>query len=271
MRRSAEAKRAGAQGQAQGEYRAMLSERAERIQELREQREQARSEHRWLRWLTRAVAIFLVKDGTPPPPPPPRYAPSREEVKLNAGIEGERLVAEDLGTVLDDDWVLFRGYKNRAGEIDHLLLGPQALIAIESKHRNATVSFAGDRWWFEKHDRYGNLVDHGPFTDRAGRSPSQQLNEPVNELERFLRSRGQPVSVRRVILLTHHRSRFGRREDPKVDLVETSAYSVPDAFIYGAEVAFESAQLAELARLIERDHRHHEQRRARARKRTSGR
>ena len=57
-----------------------------------------------------------------------------------AGIEGEQLVASGLGRVLDDEWTLIRGYRNRRGEIDHLLLGPRGLIAIEGKHRNATGS-----------------------------------------------------------------------------------------------------------------------------------
>ena len=59
-----------------------------------------------------------------------------------AGIEGEQLVASGLGRVLDDEWTLIRGYRNRRGEIDHLLLGPRGLIAIEGKHRNALVHCA---------------------------------------------------------------------------------------------------------------------------------
>jgi len=44
-----------------------------------------------------------------------------------AGIAGEQLVATELGRVLDDDWTLLRGYRNRRGEIDQLLLGPRGL------------------------------------------------------------------------------------------------------------------------------------------------
>ena len=59
-----------------------------------------------------------------------------------AGIEGEQLVASGLGHVLNDEWTLIRGYRNKRGEIDHLLLGPHGLIAIEGKHRNALVHCA---------------------------------------------------------------------------------------------------------------------------------
>jgi Holliday junction resolvase-like predicted endonuclease len=59
--------------------------------------------------------------------------------RLAAGIAGERQVAEALGRALGDDWVLMRGYQNRLGEIDHLLLGPSGFVAIEVKNINGTV------------------------------------------------------------------------------------------------------------------------------------
>ncbi len=101
-------------------------------------------------------------------------------------MAGEQHVASELGRVLGDDWVLMRGYCNRRGEIDHLLLGPPGLVAIESKHLNATVHCDGDSWRFEKFDKYGNLVARGSLSDRGGRSPSVQLNEPADLLEQFL-------------------------------------------------------------------------------------
>jgi hypothetical protein len=82
-------------------------------------------------------------------PVPPRRArlPSDQEEILEAGIKGERLAVAEFGRALNAEWTLFRGYRNRGGEIDHLLLGPGGLAAIESKHRKATVECAGDQWW----------------------------------------------------------------------------------------------------------------------------
>ena len=57
---------------------------------------------------------------------------------MTAGMEGELLVAKHLDATLGDEWVLVRGYKNRCGEIDDILVGPQGVMAIEVKHRNAT-------------------------------------------------------------------------------------------------------------------------------------
>ena len=57
---------------------------------------------------------------------------------------GERLMADRLGLELDDDWNLLRG-GNRGGEIDHLLLDPRGLFAIEVKNQNARVDCHGDQ------------------------------------------------------------------------------------------------------------------------------
>jgi Nuclease-related domain len=264
MRRAADAAREAQFAQAQREYEALLATHEQRVRELRDERERARTERRWFRWFGRALADWRQQARSPRPPlPASTYPRSADEVKLDAGIEGEQLVAEELGSMLDDEWILFRGYKNRAGEIDHLLLGPQALIAIEVKHRNARASCSGDEWWFEKFDRYGNQVGQGSLADRAGRSPSEQLNEPADELERFIGSRGQPADVVRTVLFTHKRSAFGTLDGLTVDLVARSASAVLEYFIGGREATLGEQQRAELARLIERDHRHHEERRRR--------
>jgi Nuclease-related domain len=175
-------------------------------------------------------------------------------------VTGEELVATVLGRALGDDWTLLRGYRNRRGEIDHVLLGPRGVFAIEVKHRNATVYVTGDSWRFGKYDRYGNLVERGWITDRRGRSPSAQLNEPAGELERFLRSRGQPVTLQRIVVLTHPRSRLDSAMNLTVDAVIDSPGDVVGHVTRGA-AALSSPQLAQLEQLIIRDHNHHEARR----------
>ncbi len=161
--------------------------------------------------------------------------------------------------MLGDDWVLMRGYCNRRGEIDHLLLGPPGLVAIESKHLNATVHCEGDSWRFEKFDKYGNLVARGSLSDRGGRSPSVQLNEPADLLEQFLRTRGAAVSILRVVLLTHPSSRRGRCRHPSVH-VATSALALAGQ-LNDMPPVFGAAHRARIEELIARDHRYHEARR----------
>jgi hypothetical protein len=91
-----------------------------------------------------------------------------------AGAEGEQRASGELARTLGDDWVLLRGYRNRRGEIDHLLIGPGGVTAIETKNRNATITCHQGRWDYVKYDNYGNPVERGEITD-AQRSQLEQL------------------------------------------------------------------------------------------------
>lgn len=170
-----------------------------------------------LRKAERRTPRPAVPLAEPSPPPPLSNLPilTNEEAKLAAGIEGEERVANSLSEALGDEWTLLRGYCNRRGEIDQLLLGPAGLIAIEVKNRNATVSIKGDEWRFRRFDNYGNLVEEGPMTAGGGRSPSQQLREPAAELEEFLAKPERLRIIERLIVKDHEfhakRSRARRR------------------------------------------------------------
>ena len=222
-----------------------------RVQTVRVKRDRARAGHRWWTWLRLSLSIWTSKRQVPRQPVP-AAGPTDLEEKLMAGIAGEQLVAVELGRALDDDWTLLRGYRNRRGEIDHLLLGPRGLFAIEVKNLNATVHVDGDRWRADKYDNYGNLVEQRPIADRRGRPPSVQLNEPADDLERFLRERGQPVQVQRVVILAHRRSRLGAVRNPAV-LVGTSTGDVL-ALISNSADRLSRGQQAGIQRLIEHDH-----------------
>jgi Nuclease-related domain len=225
-------------------------------------RDRARARKQWFAWLRASLAVIKLRRLAPSPPSMPTIRPGQAqarndlEERLAAGVAGEQQVVTEFGHALGDDWVLLRGYCNRRGEIDHLLIGPPGVVAIESKHLNATVHCDGDSWRFEKFDRFGNLVEHGSISDRGGRSPSVQLNEPADLLEEFLRTRGGTTSILRVVLLTHPSSRRGRCKHPSVH-VATSALTLARQFndmppVLGA------AQRARLEELIARDHRYHE-------------
>ena len=214
--------------------------------------------------LAAAVRHRLAGEATDSPPAGPGRRARRPgqhrhqhqpEERIKAGIAGEQQVATELGRLLDDTWTLLRGYRNRRGEIDHLLLGPRGLFAIEVKHLNATVQVDGDRWRADKYDRYGNLVEQRVIADRMGRSPSVQLNEPADDLERFLGGRGQTVEVQRVVILTHPRSKLGTVRNPTV-LAGTSAGDVLDLAEASAR-RLAREQRAAIKELIQRDHAFH--------------
>ena len=215
-------RRQGAERRMLSVYEDELVRYRARVQSIRVSRDRARARHAWWTWLTLSVGVWREKRRIPRPPlPAAGHAAGRasqagqagqatdQEERIRAGIAGENQVATEFGRLLDDTWTLLRGYRNRRGEIDHLLLGPRGLFAIEVKNLNATVHVDGDRWRADKYDRYGNLVEQRVIADRMGRSPSVQLNEPADDLERFLAGRGQPAEVQRVVILTHPRSRLG--------------------------------------------------------------
>jgi hypothetical protein len=249
----------------QDEYHAELATHELGVAELCAQRDQARAEHHWWRWLRYKSRLRRAQGDRPSPPEPPRYQPTAREEQLKAGIEGEQSVVDRFAAMLGDEWVLFRGYKNGGGEIDHLLLGPQAFIAMEGKHQNGRFSCRGDEWWFQKLDSRGRGIEGkwGHVPGGNGRGPSRQLNDAVKQLARFLESRRQGVGIRTAILFTHPRTQWGVFQHQTVELVGTGADHVLKGFVTSRPAQYDAVQLRELERLIERDHRHHESRRQR--------
>ncbi len=256
----AERQRLAAEKHALSVYEDALIRYRARVQTTRVKRDRARAQHRWWAWLRLAVSGWKEKRGVPRPPIPAAGHTDTEE-KLLAGIAGEQQVAVELGRALDDEWTLLRGYRNRRGEIDHLLLGPQGLFAIEVKNLNATVHVDGDRWRADKYDNYGNLVEQRTIADRTGRSPSAQLNEPADDLERFLRERGQPVAIQRVVILAHRRSRIGTARNLTVRVATSPGYLL--TLINGAsgQKPLTDKQRTAIRRLIQQDHARHDKRR----------
>jgi hypothetical protein len=254
MRQDAERRRMHAAGQAQARYEKSLAEHHRILEKMRARRDQARARRRWWDWLK--CKFYLWHEGARTPIPPAIEPVSDREEIITAGMQGEHAAVVAFSRILGDDWTLLQGYRNRRGEVDHILLGPPGLMAIEVKHRNATVHVNGDEWWFDKYDRYGNHVESGQISDRRGRSPSMQLHQPVNELERFLRSRGHPVSIQRAVLLTHPRSDLGSLTNLTVHVTTSPEFLIDQ--LESSRSSFNSNELAELRRLIIRDHRFHE-------------
>ena len=260
MLNDAAQRRQAADKRARSRYEDALVRHEALVQTVRVKRDRARQHRRWWAWLRLALAVWAEKRRAPRPPGRSAGLTDTEE-RIKAGIAGEQLVAAELGRALTDDWTLLRGYRNRRGEIDHLLLGPRGLFAIEVKNINATVHVDGDHWRADKYDNYGNLVEQHPIADRKGRSPSEQLNEPAAELERFLHGRGQPVTAQRVVVLAHRRSRLAPASNPTVN-VATSTSSVL-RLLNDSRQELDQTQRAELQRLITRDHDFHEKTRRR--------
>ncbi|MGI8447360.1 MAG: nuclease-related domain-containing protein [Streptosporangiaceae bacterium] len=129
-------------------------------------------------WLRGALAVRRVQRQAPLPHAR-SPAPSGREGAMRPGA-GRAVRRRGPGWRAGDERTLLRGYRNRRGEIDHLLLGPPGLAAIKVKNRNCLISCTGDRWLITRHDRYGNRVSAPqPFTDNGGRPLAQRAAQPA--------------------------------------------------------------------------------------------
>jgi Nuclease-related domain len=242
------------------ERRRGVVEQLARVDALRAERRQARSAGRWLAWLRLAFAMpgakrevnrqYLVS-----------VLPTAREQTILAGRNAERRVADELAAALDDEWVLLRGYCNSRGEIDALLVGPRGLFAIEEKYRSIRVYVRGDAWTAEQVDRYGRpQAGRSPMRDGKGRSPSQQVNEPVAALSRWLSTNKRGTPITPVVLLTHPNARVGLMRDPTVR-VERSVRQLL-ALVDRSSYALNAGRRADIERLVRRDHEFHAAKRA---------
>lgn len=252
--------REAAGGQAGERYRRELAAYEERIGEARELRDKARAERKLVSWLRRGLAVWwrrLARPSRRPAAPSPSRSRSRWEEAILGGIKGEQEVADVLRGALGDAWVLIKGYRNRRGEIDYLLLGPGGLFAIEVKYVNGTFAITRERWRYVRYDNYGNQVSEGLLQDARGRPPNVQLLEPLGKLEEFLAGRGQPVRMRPVLLLNHPKARVSQCAGDVGVEVLTSTAQLRD-LARGAQGQLAARKLAEIEHLVVRDHRFHE-------------
>lgn len=95
-------------------------------------------------------------------------------------------------------------------------------------------------------------------TVAAVRRACMQVNQPADELGKFLRSRGQDVAIRRIVVLTHDRSRLGTCRNPTVSV--TSSTGDVLAMVRESPTELATGQATEIERLIRQDHRFHETR-----------
>lgn len=152
------------------------------------------------------------------PQEPVKELPDQSDKQWVAGANGEDIVSTFLSNKLSDEWTYLRGYENRKGEIDGILIGPTGLFAIEIKYRRGHLVINGDRWLMDKYDNNGKLV--GRLLEfKKGRSPSLQLNEPADALEELLRRKGISCPIFRIVLLCHEKTKIEELNNLTIDEV----------------------------------------------------
>jgi hypothetical protein len=262
MLAQARREREAAGGKAGERYRRELAAYQRRIGQARERRDQAQAARNLLSGLRWGLIAWWRRLARPPRPPA-ALGPSHGEEAIKGGIRGEQEVADVLRGALGDAWALVKGYRNRRGEIDYLLLGPAGLFAIEVKYVNGTFAITRERWRYVRYDRYGNQVGAGLLQDARRRPPNVQLAEPVAALEQFLASRGQPARLRPVVLLNHPKAKVSQcAADVGVEVL-TATVQLRD-LVRAADEQISARKLADIERLVIRDHHFHEERRTAA-------
>jgi hypothetical protein len=183
------------------------------------------------------------------------------EQSQTAGVDGERRLETELAA-LSDDWLMLRGYRNRRGETDCVLVGPGGVWAVEVKNRNAVLRVVDDDWSFEKLDNRGRVVNSGPATDGSGRTWARQVADVADDLTRWLESRSHAVEVHTAVMLVHHKARIAQCVRPGVDLVATDVAKLRHQLTRPGTV-LSPEDCHAIGDLVGRDHRFHEKNRRR--------
>jgi len=179
------------------------------------------------------------------------------------GMDGEDALAEYLARTLADEWTLVRGYKNPKGELDAVLVGPPGIYAMEIKHHKGTIHCDKDAFVRDKLDSWGNQVLwHEPICDRGGRSPSRQVNEPADLLERYLR-KTMPVRISRCVVFTNEDAELGDVRNLTVDAVFLLSHDDLSGTLRQSTSTLTSVEVERAVRQIERDHRYYQTKRTR--------
>lgn len=241
-------------------YKQKIQQRSAKAGALRQSATHAWKGGRYLAWAGIQFSR-LFHAMSPMPSPPHKAQASREEVVWQAGSGGEQRAIDAFASRLTDDWVAISGYRNPGGEVDLLLVGPPGVMAVEIKYLNGQIHCDGDRWWRDRYDKYGNLVETAiPIADRGGRGPSAQVNAAADRLQRFLSERTPIQRVLRAVVFSHAASRMGAMQRVTVDAVAlATSFDVPAAF-QRAMPRGQRVPVDELVRLIQRDHGFHENR-----------
>lgn len=232
------------------------------MEKLKAERRRVLSEGRLLTWLKLGSALREAKRAAVRVQISSALPKSGEQ-SARAGRNAERRVADQLAAVLDDSWILFRGYLTARGEVDKLLVGPRGVFAIEEKYWSVRVWIDGDSWTAQKVNRHGRPSGaRFPFQDGGGRAPSQQVSEPAGAVAGWLRRNKAGIRVTPVVLLSHPSARIVSLERPTVR-VETSVSRLV-GFIEGSRSSLDASRAAQIEQLVKRDHAFNEGKRARS-------
>jgi hypothetical protein len=112
--------------------------------------------------------------------------------QLRAGLRGQNRTV-DILTVLDDDYYLLNNLKlpGRADDVDHLVVGPNGIFALETKNHRGHIYCRDGQWYQAKVSRKGRQQPEEPIRD-----PTQQLKRNVDYLRGCINNTDRKLSRR---------------------------------------------------------------------------
>jgi hypothetical protein len=116
---------------------------------------------------------------------------------LRLGLEAETAVGEELNLLMKQGFSVFHDIPgDKAFNVDHVVVGPNGVFAIETKGR-AKLAGKGDKSAYSIELRDERLH----FPDWVGREPLDQATRNADWLRKWLSSAvGEPISVKPVLV-----------------------------------------------------------------------
>jgi hypothetical protein len=98
--------------------------------------------------------------------------------QLEAGLWGQNRMTEVLAR-LDNDYFLLNNLSlpGRADDVDHMVVGPNGIFALETKNHRGRIFWREGQWYQAKVSRQGHPQPEEPIRD-----PSQQIKRNVDYL-----------------------------------------------------------------------------------------
>jgi hypothetical protein len=169
------------------------------------------------------------------------------------GLIGERKVIKNTHKNLGDKYSLFNDVSLKkldgkpGGNIDHIVIGPTGVFAIETKHTSKTVGYDGKNW------------------SGFQRNPSNQAKRNAARLRDFLWSctifnteeRGEEFRVRAILAFSNNNNKFDPEKNPIIKdctilKVKNSEDTSLANFISGKGYQFSNDEIFELEEYLKK-------------------
>ncbi|MDT3737299.1 MAG: nuclease-related domain-containing protein [Denitratisoma sp.] len=121
----------------------------------------------------------------------------KERIKLQLGYEAEVAAAQELNTLAHDGYWVFHDFPAEKFNIDHVVVGPSGVYAVETKGRPKRTGGGDNKGWEVLYD--GRSLKFPEWTETA---PLQQAARQAKWLKEWLSSAvGEPLQVEPVLML----------------------------------------------------------------------